>query len=208
MAGNYREHGSADDLAARKRVGDLRATAADELVSQNAPRHPATEMPSNAGTGAQRRGRVSRDPSIVFPVAADGASPRPTFDWGGICLDCGDAEEMARFYTEVFGWEVTARDAVDSRQGGAGWICMSGPPGGPSVSFQAEEWYAPPVWPEVEGVPSKMMHFEVGVGDLDRAVELVVRAGGRLAATQPEGRDPHELRVVLDPAGHPFCLCR
>jgi hypothetical protein len=52
-----------------------------------------------------------------------------------------------------------------------------------------------------------MMHFEVGVDDLVAAVELVVRAGGRVAPTQPRDRDPNELRVMLDPAGHPLCLC-
>ncbi len=38
MAGNYREHGSADDLAARARVGDLDALRAPRRVEQNARR--------------------------------------------------------------------------------------------------------------------------------------------------------------------------
>lgn len=125
---------------------------------------------------------------------------------GGICLDCGDAEEMARFYSAVFGWEETARDDSSSRLGGSGWICMNGPPGGPTVSFQAEEWYEPPSWPESVGAQTKMMHFEVGTDDLDHAVEAVVQWGGRVAPHQPPDRDPAELRVMLDPAGHPFCL--
>jgi predicted enzyme related to lactoylglutathione lyase len=125
---------------------------------------------------------------------------------GGICLDCGDAEEMARFYSAVFGWEETARDDVGSRQGGAGWISMSGPDGGPGVSFQAERWYEPPVWPESPGHQTKMMHFEVGTNDLEAAIELVVRSGGQVAPRQPIDRDARELRVMLDPAGHPFCL--
>lgn len=83
---------------------------------------------------------------------------------------------------------------------------MSGPNGGPSVSFQAEEWYEPPTWPEVDGHRAKMMHFEVAVHDLDAAIALVMRAGGSEAPHQPEDRDPRHLRVMLDPAGHPFCL--
>jgi hypothetical protein len=51
---------------------------------------------------------------------------------------------------------------------------MSGPPGGPSVSFQAERWYEPPTWPEVAGDLPKMMHLEVAVDDLEAAVDLVV----------------------------------
>jgi predicted enzyme related to lactoylglutathione lyase len=124
----------------------------------------------------------------------------------GICLDCSDAEEMARFYASVFGWKETARDDIASRQGGAGWISMSGPHGGPTVSFQAERWYEPPVWPESSGQQTKMMHFEVATDDLEAAIEVVVRSGGQVAPHQPIDRDPAELRVMLDPAGHPFCL--
>jgi predicted enzyme related to lactoylglutathione lyase len=125
---------------------------------------------------------------------------------GGICLDCRDAEEMAHFYSAVFGWVETARDEPTSRLGGAGWIAMSGPAGGLGVSFQAEEWYEPPEWPESDRGQTKMMHFEVGTDDLDAAVELVVRSGGRVASHQPPDRDQATLRVMLDPAGHPFCL--
>ncbi len=114
---------------------------------------------------------------------------------------------MARFYGEVFGWEVTARDSPADRLGGSGWIAMNGPGGGPTVSFQAEEWYEPPTWPEIPGAQTKMMHFEVTVDDLEAAVAVVVQAGGRIAPTQPHDRDHAQLRVMLDPAGHPFCLC-
>lgn len=117
-------------------------------------------------------------------------------EWGGICLDCRDAEELARFYTDVFGWKEVARDGPD-------WIHLEGPLG---VSLQAEEWYEPPTWPEVPGALTKMLHFEVGTDDLDAAVALVVRSGGREASPQPPDRDPSLLRVMLDPAGHPFCL--
>jgi catechol 2,3-dioxygenase-like lactoylglutathione lyase family enzyme len=121
-------------------------------------------------------------------------------EWGGICLDCADAEELARFYTEVFGWQEVARDGSD-------WIHLAGSERGPGVSLQAETWYEPPAWPEQPGAPTKMMHFEVGTDDLDAAIALVLRAGGREASPQPADRDPALLRVMLDPAGHPFCLC-
>lgn len=129
------------------------------------------------------------------------------FTWAGVCLDCRDAEELSRFYGSVFGWIVVASDSPESRVGGAGWICMTGAPGGPTVSFQSERWYRPPVWPEAAGAQTKMMHFEVEVNDLDAAVLTVIEAGGSEASPQPADRDPGELRVMLDPAGHPFCLC-
>lgn len=124
---------------------------------------------------------------------------------GGICLDCKDAEETAVFYSSVFGWEIRARDDDDTRMGGSGWISMRTDVG-LSVSFQAEEWYEPPVWPEATGRQTKMMHFEVGTDDLEGAISDVIRAGGMEAAHQPRDRDQSQLRVMLDPAGHPFCL--
>jgi predicted enzyme related to lactoylglutathione lyase len=53
-----------------------------------------------------------------------------------------------------------------------------------------------------------MIHFEMSVDDLEAAVALVVEAGGSVAPHQPEDRASGELRIMLDPAGHPFCLCK
>lgn len=119
--------------------------------------------------------------------------------WSGVCLDCADADELAAFYGRLLGWDVTDRDGV-------GWVQMRDPDGGIGLNFQAEAWYEPPVWPERPGSLTKMLHFEIQVDDLDAAVALAVRAGGRVASPQPEDRDQDRLRVMLDPAGHPFCL--
>jgi hypothetical protein len=48
-----------------------------------------------------------------------------------------------------------------------------------------------------------MMHFDFQVGDLDSAVAEAVALGATVAATQPQ----ENVRVLFDPAGHPFCLC-
>ena len=74
------------------------------------------------------------------------------------------------------------------------------------LSFQAEEWYTPPTWPEEPEQQSKMIHFEMDTDDLEAAIALVVEAGGREAPNQPQDRDRSKLRIMLDPAGHPFCL--
>jgi glyoxalase superfamily protein len=50
------------------------------------------------------------------------------------------------------------------------------------------------------------MHFEVLVDDLDAAVQLDLRNGGSEPSHQPPDRDQTRIRVVLDPAGHPFSL--
>ncbi|MGQ0434815.1 MAG: VOC family protein [Microthrixaceae bacterium] len=124
---------------------------------------------------------------------------RPSITWTTVTLDCSDAETLAAFYADVFGWEINARD-------GAGWVQVRDPNGGMGLNFQADDWYEPPTWPEKPGEQTKMLHFEILVDDVEAAVELVLRAGGAEAPPQPSDRDRTRLRVMLDPAGHPFCL--
>ncbi len=123
---------------------------------------------------------------------------RPRLRWNAVCLDCADAEALAAFYGRLLGWEITA--------GSGDWVQMADPTGGVGLNFQAEAWYQPPSWPEHAGAQTKMLHFEIWVDDIEAAVAHAVAAGARVVAHQPEDRDQNELRVMLDPAGHPFCL--
>lgn len=111
-----------------------------------------------------------------------------------VCLDGPDARALAAFYGALLGWEPTSVEPD--------WVLMRDPAGGVGLSFQAEAGYVAPVWPEAPDAPQKMIHLDVWVDDLDAAVDHALAAGGRLAPHQP--RD--DLRVVLDPAGHPLCL--
>ena len=47
-----------------------------------------------------------------------------------------------------------------------------------------------------------MIHLDIGVDDLDAGVAWAIDAGATLAEHQPQ----EAVRVMLDPAGHPFCL--
>jgi catechol 2,3-dioxygenase-like lactoylglutathione lyase family enzyme len=109
-------------------------------------------------------------------------------------MDCGDAQAMADFYGPFLGWDVSYRDD--------NFVLMRDPAGGTGVSFQEYTEYEPPTWPEEPGQQWKMLHLDFKVDDLDAAVEHALACGARLAEFQ--GRD--DLRVLLDPAGHPFCL--
>ena len=111
-----------------------------------------------------------------------------------------DARELADFYERLLGWQITADD-------GDGWVQLRDPNGGVGLNIQAEDWYEPPVWPERSGAQTKMMHFEILADDVEAAVAHAVAAGARVAEPQPPDRDQSKLRVMLDPAGHPFCLC-
>jgi catechol 2,3-dioxygenase-like lactoylglutathione lyase family enzyme len=119
--------------------------------------------------------------------------------WKSVCIDCADAEELARFYGSLLGWPVSARD-------GRGWVQLRDPAGGVGLNLQAEDWYEPPVWPEERGAQAKMLHFEVEVDDLEAAIAAAVAAGGHVADHQPADRAPDRIRVMIDPAGHPLCL--
>ena len=48
---------------------------------------------------------------------------RPAARWVRVTLDCEDAESLAGFYADLFGWQVSARD-------GRGWVQVRDPAGG------------------------------------------------------------------------------
>jgi hypothetical protein len=122
-----------------------------------------------------------------------------TFEWNAVCIDCapGDYGAMIALYRDMLGMEVSAREAR--------WASISAE-GRMAVLIQVQDWYVPPVWPEELPAQTKMMHFEVHVTDVRAAVTRAVSFGAREAPWQPPDRDPNLLRVMLDPAGHPFCL--
>ena len=109
-------------------------------------------------------------------------------------LDSPSAPELAAFYERLLGWE---RD-----EDSAEWVTLRNPAGGPGLSFQTEPAYVRPVWPAGPGDPQMSMHLDIHVDDLAEAGAHAVAAGATLAAFQPQD----DVRVHLDPAGHPFCL--
>jgi catechol 2,3-dioxygenase-like lactoylglutathione lyase family enzyme len=116
--------------------------------------------------------------------------------WWGTAIEAPDPGALARFYSELLGWPIGHEEP--------GTAVLAAPEGSVYVVFQQATDYRPPVWPPVEGEQRPMMHFDFQVGDLDAAVADAIALGATLAATQP-----HEaVRVLIDPAGHPFCLVR
>lgn len=82
------------------------------------------------------------------------------------------------------------------------WVLLRNPGGGTTLSFQSEADYRPPVWPERPGEQQKMLHLDIWVDDLDEAGAHAVAVGATLGDFQPQ----EDVRIYLDPAGHPFCL--
>ncbi|TWD84551.1 hypothetical protein FB561_5743 [Kribbella amoyensis] len=109
--------------------------------------------------------------------------------------------ELAAFYVALLGWRYRDDDAA----GDPDWIVIKPPPGGgeAGLSFQREENHVPPAWPAGSEEQQMQLHLDIAVGeDLDGAVARAEELG----ATQAEYQPQPLVRVMLDPAGHPFCL--
>jgi catechol 2,3-dioxygenase-like lactoylglutathione lyase family enzyme len=112
----------------------------------------------------------------------------------GVTLDAPDASELAAFYHRLLGWTAV--------QDEPGWVSLGAPDGGTKLSFQTEENYVRPEWPSRADRPQMSMHLDIRVDDLEQACAHAERAGAKQADFQPQ----EDVRVYLDPAGHPFCL--
>ncbi len=108
---------------------------------------------------------------------------------------------LADFYARLLGTEVSATEPP--------------PPGAPeaagfaqvrmphlTLNFEYEEQWARPVWPAQAGRQTATQHLDLRVDDLEAATDWATRCGATLAETQPQD----DVRVLFDPAGHPFCL--
>ena len=115
--------------------------------------------------------------------------------WWGTVLDAPDGMALAEFYAELLGWQIFP----DPPEGAA---VAPSEDAGYNLAFQTEKHYVRPVWPAEAGKPQMMMHLDIEVDDLDEAVAFAVSVGAELASYQPQ----QKVRVMLDPAGHPFCL--
>jgi catechol 2,3-dioxygenase-like lactoylglutathione lyase family enzyme len=109
-------------------------------------------------------------------------------------LGAPDAHALAAFYERLLGWTRVADEPH--------WVMLRPPSAGTGLSFQFEPDFVSPVWPPAPGAQQMMAHLDIAVEDLDAGVAWARDAGARLADFQPQ----EHVRVMLDPAGHPFCL--
>jgi predicted enzyme related to lactoylglutathione lyase len=115
-------------------------------------------------------------------------------------VDCKNPYELAKFYADLLKWEIPFYNEE--------YACV-GAPGTqqgayPGITFQRNDEYTPPVWPEKPEAQQQMAHLDFAVNDLEEAVQYAIHCGARIADEQFSD----EWEVMLDPAGHPFCLCQ
>jgi catechol 2,3-dioxygenase-like lactoylglutathione lyase family enzyme len=114
--------------------------------------------------------------------------------WLGIVLGAPSARELAYFYRDLLGWEL-ATDEPD-------WCTIGMPESPVNLAFQTEANHVRPVWPGGPGDQQMQLHLDLQVTDLPGSVEDALALGATLPGFQPQ----EDVQVLLDPAGHPFCL--
>ncbi|WP_033324396.1 VOC family protein [Streptomyces yerevanensis] len=113
-----------------------------------------------------------------------------------VVLDAHDAHQLADFYVRLLGYEVCADEPH--------WVLIGPTDGdGVSLAFETEPEYVQPVRPTRKpGDQQMMLHLDIEVDDLEGETARAVAEGATLADYQPQD----DVRVLLDPSGHPFCL--
>ncbi|WP_147918090.1 VOC family protein [Ruania zhangjianzhongii] len=131
------------------------------------------------------------------------STPRPRIAWTSVTIMAPAPRELAAFYARLLDGEVTASEppgAGDPEH--AGWAQVRA--SGRTLNFEFEHCWSPPVWPAQHDRQISSQHLDLHVVDLAAATDWARECGAILAEVQPQ----EDVRVLFDPAGHPFCLFR
>lgn len=106
----------------------------------------------------------------------------------GVSLDCAEPAELAGFYLRLLGGRLLWSRPTSVGVQVPGLLLIP----------QRVENYRPPVWPG-----ASIVHLDLTAGEhLDEPVKQAIALGAIPADPQPDPR----CKVLLDPAGHPFCI--
>ncbi len=113
-----------------------------------------------------------------------------TLSLDSIAVDCPNAAELTAFYASLLDVE-NEGDCIHLRDGAV------------EIWFQEVEHYQAPTWPTQER--GQQVHFDFAARDWNAAVARAESLGATRAPAEP---GEHEVVVMLDPAGHTFCMCK
>lgn len=125
---------------------------------------------------------------------------------GAVTIAAARPRELAHFYGDLLGSEVSVEEpAPPGKPPEDGWAQITPPAGvsGLAINFEFDDHYRRPVWPSVPDLQSASQHLDIEVQDIEEATAWAIKQGAVLAEDQPQ----EEVRVMIDPDGHPFCLC-
>ncbi len=106
----------------------------------------------------------------------------------GVSLDCADPAKLADFYLHLLGGRLVWSSPTSAGVQVPGVLLV----------LQLVGDYRPPVWPG-----ASIVHLDLTAGErVDEPAQRAIALGARAADPQLDPR----WRVLLDPAGHPFCI--
>ena len=108
-----------------------------------------------------------------------------------VSIDCADPGVLGAFYRDLLGGEIVFESEA--------FVAVQ--VAGAMLTMQRVAEHRPPEWPE--GASGKQLHLEFGVDELEAPQARAVALGAAVAEHQPS---PDRWRVLIDPAGHPFCI--
>ena len=157
----------------------------------------------NAANAARVRLSPAAWPEAARRVAdwADDDRQRPSVRVTSVTVMTPEPLVLADFYARLLRVEVSATEPpAPGAPAAAGFAQIRMPH--LTLNFEYEEQWSRPVWPAEAGHQSATQHLDLWVADLEASSAWATECGAALADAQPQD----DVRVFLDPSGHPFCL--
>ena len=119
---------------------------------------------------------------------------------GAVVLDSDISEELANFYQRLLGWSKESQ----LFEGDTWYVVKSTSGEGVPLVFQQVDDYKIPTWPSAGDFQQQMLHldFYVKFDAYSDEIEHAVSCGAKISEVQLS----ESWKVMLDPAGHPFCI--
>lgn len=122
-------------------------------------------------------------------TTSDDSTTAPVATLAMVTLDAPNAAVLGEFYSSVLGWPIAYTDE--------NYAMLTGPSHALGIGTIPD--YQRPSWPD-DG--HKQFHLDLTADDIHAAADRCVELG----ATRAEPQPGETWVVLLDPAGHPFCL--